>query len=238
MINLFPYSEQIKVSSAIDINYQVVNELIMGQLTENRKKRISEVVENRTFNVSVVCEGLYDRGNVSAVMRSAEAFGFVDFHVIESGEKFKKANRVTKGSEKWLEIKKWQSSNDAIDFLKNKQKRKLIVTSLDANISIDEIDFSEPCAVVLGNEMEGVSHEMLEAADYRIKIPMMGFVQSFNISVAAAICLYHIFQQRNKLGIRSELTVVQKEILAAHYAIRTQDSSVDQLVELFNRGQV
>lgn len=232
--NLFPFLEEIKIQDDLSVHYQVILDLLSKQLTADRQKRINEVIENRTFDISVVCESIYDRGNVSAAMRSAEAFGFAPFHVIETSEKFKNANRVTRGSEKWLEIQKWKTSKDCISHLKS-EGRKLIVTSLDANIAIDEIDFSKPCAVVLGNEKEGVSQEMLSAADYRIKIPMYGFVQSFNISVAAALCLYHISQMRKKLKLGSELTETQKKILEAVYTIRTLDSAEDQLREFFRR---
>lgn len=233
-MNLFPFSEELKIQDNLQVNFQIILDLLSSQLTPERQKRIQEVIANRTFSVSVVCESIYDRGNISAAMRSAEAFGFAPFHVIETSEKFKNANRVTRGSEKWIEIQKWKSTKDCISFLK-KQNRKLLVTSLDANISIEEIDFSQPCAVVLGNEKEGVSQEMLEAADYRIKIPMYGFVQSFNISVAAALCLYHISQSRRQKGITSELTDKQKRILEAVYTLRTLDSAEEQLREFFKR---
>ncbi len=236
---LFPFTEEIKLSENLNVHYELVLRLLSDQLTDERKKRIREVIEQRTFDVSVVCEGLYDKGNVSAVMRSAEAFGFAPFHVIEYSEKFKNSSRVTRGSEKWLEIQKWKSSSECISFLK-KQQRQLIVTSLDATISIDDasdrIDFSKPCAVVLGNEKEGVSEEMLAAADYKIKIPMYGFVQSFNISVAAALCLYHISQTRRKLQYFNSLSLEQKKILEAVYILRTLDSAEDQLRNYFQRN--
>lgn len=236
---LFPFAEEIRLSENLSVHYELVLRLLSEQLTDERKKRIREVIEQRTFDVSVVCEGIYDKGNVSAVMRSAEAFGFAPFHVIENSEKFKNSSRITRGSEKWLEIQKWKSSSECLTFLK-KQQRQLIVTSLDADISIDDaserIDFSKPCALVLGNEKEGVSEEMLAAADYKIKIPMYGFVQSFNISVAAALCLYHISQKRRKFQFLNSLSLVQKKILEAIYTLRTLDSAEDQLRNYFQRN--
>lgn len=231
---MFPYSDEIQISETLKVNYRLVLDLLLPQITDERRKRFDEVLTHRTFEVATVCESIYDRGNISAVIRSAEAFGFAPFHIIETDEKFKNSARITRGAEKWIEEKKWQSSAEAIRFLKS-EKRKLIVTSLDANIAIDDIDFSQPVALVMGNEKEGVSEVMKASADYRIKIPMYGFVQSFNISVAAAISLYHISQKRKQLGKTSELTKEQKEILKAHYVIRTLDSGVDQLREFFNR---
>jgi len=231
---MFPYSEEIEVSPHLKVNYKLVLDLLLPQITEERQQRFKEVLSHRTFEVATVCEGIYDRGNISAVIRSAEAFGFAPFHIIETGEKFKTSARVTRGAEKWVEERKWKSTSSAVEFLKS-EKRKLIVTSLDANIAIDDIDFSQPVALVMGNEKDGVSDEMKAAADYRIKIPMYGFVQSFNISVAAAISLHHISQKRKQLGIKSELTELQREIMKAHYVLRTLDSGADQLQEYFNR---
>ncbi|OYZ24487.1 MAG: RNA methylase [Bdellovibrio sp. 28-41-41] len=231
---MFPYSEEIEVSPHLKVNYKLVLDLLLPQITEERQQRFKEVLSHRTFEVATVCESIYDRGNISAVIRSAEAFGFAPFHIIETGEKFKNSARVTRGAEKWVEERKWKSTSAAVEFLKS-EKRKLIVTSLDANIAIDDIDFSQPVALVMGNEKDGVSDEMKAAADYRIKIPMYGFVQSFNISVAAAISLYHISQRRKQLGLKSELTELQREIMKAHYVLRTLDSGADQLQEYFNR---
>ncbi len=231
---MFPYSDEIEISPHLKVNYQTVLQMLLPQITPERQARFEEVLAHRTFEVATVCEGIYDRGNISAVVRSAEAFGFAPFHVIERDDKFKNSQRVTRGADKWIEEKKWKSSEAAIEQLKF-ENRKLIVTSLDANISIDEIDFSLPVALVLGNEKDGVSDLMKDSADYRIRIPMYGFVQSFNISVAAAISLYHISQKRKQLGKTSELTDKQKEIMRAHYVLRTLDSGADQLQELFNR---
>lgn len=231
---MFPYNDEIEISTHLKVNYQLVLDLLLPQITPERQRRFDEVITHRTFEVATVCEGIYDRGNISAVVRSAEAFGFAPFHVIERDEKFKNSQRVTRGADKWVEEKKWKSSEAAIAFLKS-EKRKLIVTSLDANIAIDDIDFSQPVALVMGNEKDGISDVMKTHADYRIKIPMYGFVQSFNISVAAAISLYHISQKRKQLGKSSELTDKQKNILRAHYVLRTLDSGVDQIKEFFNR---
>lgn len=206
-------------------DYQDVMKHIFPLLTEERQRKITNVVNERCFNISVVLESVYDRGNTSAVMRSAEGMGFSNFHVIETFEKFKEANRVTQGADKWLEVKKWKSTKDCVDHLK-KNKIRICVTSLQASRPLQEIDFSTPLALVLGNEKDGVSKEMLEAADERVILPMPGFVQSFNISIAGALCLYHIwYDRKQKLGTNADLTSEQKEILKAAYAMRTMDSA-------------
>lgn len=195
-------------------------------LTADRRQKIERVAGGRCFDVSVVLEGIYDRGNISAVMRTAEGLGFANFHIIEKFEKFKEANRVTQGADKWVEVKKWKSTMDYIRYAKD-NKIRICVTSLEASKPLHEIDFSTQTALVLGNEKDGVSKEILEAADERVIIPMPGFVQSFNISVAGALCLYQISQDRLKrLGKNADVTAAQIEILKAQYALRTLDSAV------------
>ena len=168
-------------------------------------------------------------------MRTAEGLGFSNFHIIETFEKFKNANRVTQGADKWVESKKWKKTTDFVDYAK-KNKIRICVTSLEAAKPIHEIDFTTPLALVLGNEKDGVSKEMLEAADERVIIPMPGFVQSFNISVAGALSLYQIYQDRlRRMGKVSDVTPEQIEILKAQYALRTLDSAEEILAAICRR---
>lgn len=230
---------EIQVAKDITISAKKVIEELSPLLTEERKSKIDKVVQNRCQSVSVVMENIYDRGNVSAVMRSMEAFGFIDGHLVELGEKFKEANRVTAGADKWVELTKWKSTKECVDSLK-RQGKKIIVTHLsDKARPISEFDFSSPCAIVLGNEKDGISQEMLRASDAQLILPMVGFVQSYNISVAAALCLYHIYQDRvARMGCNSDLNNEQIDALKAHYYLRTQDSGYDYLKEKAMRGLI
>ncbi len=234
---MFPYGSELDISAHLKVNYQIVLEKIGPLLTDERRQKIEKVASLRNFDTAVVLEGIYDRGNISAVMRSAEGLGFGNFHVIETQEKFKEANRVTQGADKWVEVKKWKKSADCVKSLKE-QGYKIYVTHLDAHSKpLHEIDFSGKAALVLGNERDGVTPEMVAAADETIIIPMTGFVQSFNISVAGALALYHISQDRLKrLGANASLTQEEQNILKAHYYLRTQDSASQYLEEMFSRG--
>ncbi len=234
----FDLLPELKVNEHLNVHYDLVLKHIAPVLTDSRWEKIQKIANGRIYDVAVVLESIYDRGNISAVMRTAEALGFVNFHVIETQEKFKEANRVTQGSDKWVEVRKWKKSSDAIEHFK-KNKIRLCVTTLEGGRPIDEVDFSQPCAFVLGNEKEGASREMIDAADERVFIPMNGFVQSFNISVAGALGLYHI--QKELLKSRkniSDLNEEQKKILQAHYCMRSLDSAKDTLKELFERNKL
>ncbi len=231
-MSLFPLSANIPVRDNLHVHYKLVMDTIGPLLTADRLGKIDRVVAGRNFSNAVVLEGIYDRGNISAVMRTAEAFGFVNFHIIETQEKFKEAKRVTQGADKWTEVKKWKTTSDCIKDLK-KRGHKIVATSLEASKPIEEIDWTVPTALVLGNEKDGITKEMFELSDERVIIPMNGFVQSFNISVAGALSLYHIYLERlARFGKVADVTQEEKDILKAHYYIRTQDSSADILQRL------
>lgn len=227
---MFEFSEIIEVEKNFSVQYHEVLKHIFPILTEGRQKKIQEVVKKRCFNCAVVLENIYDRGNASAVMRSAEALGFARIHMIELGDKFKESQRTTAGADKWLELKKWKSTNECVKDLK-RQGQQVVVTHLaESSVDISEIDFTKPSALVLGNEKAGVSEEIIANADACVALPMQGFVQSYNISVAAALCFYHIFRDRmNRQGFHGDLNEKQQEILMAHYALRTLDTSCDIL---------
>lgn len=197
---------------------QVVEKLT-PQLTESRREKIQKVVSHRVQSFQPVFENIYDRGNISAAMRSAEAFGFYKFHIIEQPDaKFKAANRVSQGTEKWLDIQKYSNTKSCIEKLKS-QGLKVYVTHLDTDsIDIDEVDFTQPTALMFGNEKDGISQEALELCDGSVVIPMKGFAQSFNISVAAALSFYHVYSYRLRHQLpESDLDEAEKLYLKALY---------------------
>ncbi len=191
-----------------------------SQVTERRRKAIARVVADRTWNVVSVLEGIYDFGNINAVMRSAEALSFQRMHAIETVADYKEANRVAQGAEKWIDLVRWKTTSDCVAHLKGKGYR-ILATSLEGAEPIGDYAFDQPTALVFGNERAGVTDEMLEAADGCVRIPMAGFTQSFNISVAAALCFYHIRQDRiARLGAHGDLSPEEQEHLIASYYAR------------------
>lgn len=234
-MGVFTLNPEIPIRENLKVHSKIILQQIGPLLMPERLLKIERVARGRNFSNAVVLEGIYDRGNISAVMRTAEAFGFVNFHVIETQEKFKEANRVTQGADKWTEVQKWKSTKECILELK-KRGHKIVATSLEASKPIHEIDWTVPTALVLGNEKDGITKEMFELSDERVIIPMNGFVQSFNISVAGALSLYHIYRDRmNRFGKSADVSEEQIEILKAHYCLRTQDSAYDILERLFSQ---
>jgi len=233
------FQNPIPLGNGVQIAAETIVQKVAPLLTAERRTKIEHVLAARTFTVSVVLENLYDRGNVSAVLRSAEALGLAHVHVINSGEKFKESQRTTAGADKWIELERWRSTAECVAALK-KQGQQIVVTHLDASSRpMDDVDFTLPTALVLGNEKDGVSKEMLAAADKLVILPMAGFVQSYNISVAGALSFYHIYMDRvRRRGSQGDLSEAEKEILRAHYYLRTQPSAEDMLRELVQRKEI
>lgn len=199
-------------------------------LTPDRKSRIAEVVASRTRNFIPVMEKIFDQGNINAVFRSAESLGFQDVHMVDN-HKIKISKRISKGSDKWLNVTQWDETTSCIKHLKS-EGYKVLVTHLDASAtSIYDWDFTQKTALVFGSEGFGVSEEAIKLADQTVILPMEGFTQSYNISVAAALCMFYVNQQRKlKLGSNADLTKEERQLLAASYYLRTCNETMKPLV--------
>lgn len=190
-------------------------------VTERRRERIREVVDERTRTVVPVVEGLYNMGNVSAVLRSAEALGYQSLHVIEGEKRFANEARTAAGTRQWLDVERWPEADACYDALRDRGYRLLVADVEDAR-PLEEVDFTRRTAVVFGNEAEGVSERTKERADVPIRIPMVGFVESYNISVAAAITLYRAYRDRlERQGRHGDLNEAERERLVARYYLNT-----------------
>ncbi len=203
-------------------------------ITERRQERIDAAIEKRTNTVIPVVEGIINTGNVSAVMRSAEALGYHQFHIIqnirEGQARFKSSERTSQGAEKWLDVHLWDTPAECTGYLK-KAGYEVVVTHLDDGaVPISDVDFTEKTALVFGNERDGATEELLTQADRTCIVPMDGFTQSFNISVAAAVGLYHARQHRlASLGQHGDLSKRQKELLRATYFLKSVNRAGDIL---------
>ena len=216
---LCPISEPFRVRGVSCTAAEIVAALT-PVLSESRLARIEDVLDRRTYRLVPVTEGLYDRGNVSAVMRTAEALGCQAMHVIESLETFHRARRVTQGAQNWMDITRWESTEPCIAHLRAKGYR-IVATCFENAQPLDELDVSEPIALFFGNEHSGISEALEHDADVRVKIPMHGFTSSFNISVAAALSLYHLQEKRRRLhGNVSEMDEETRQLLRASFMLR------------------
>jgi tRNA (guanosine-2'-O-)-methyltransferase len=202
-------------------------ELLQPFMTERRLRRIREVVSRRTRTVVPVIEGLVNTGNVSAVMRSAEALGCQDMHVVRGeNERYKHSKRTSQGAQHWLDLWRWDEAEACVDFLHDEGYRVFAMHLSDDAEPIEAVDFTEPTALVFGNEEGGVSDTMRAAADGDRIVPLSGFTESFNVSVAAAIALYHARQdRRRRQGHHADLSDAARRRLEARFCLRSVNNA-------------
>ncbi|XP_019462314.1 PREDICTED: uncharacterized protein LOC109361323 isoform X2 [Lupinus angustifolius] len=225
----FPYLDRFRCWNDYLMSSSEIIEAVSPCISDVRKERFRNVVHNRSYSVCLVVEGLNDFGNVSAAFRSADALGVQSVHVVssEANKRYKDNRHVSMGAEKWLDIELWDSTKDCFKILKSRGYR--IATThvgIDA-VSIYDLDWSCPTAIVVGNENRGISDEALELSDLHCSIPMNGMVDSFNVSVAAGILMHHAVSDRiSRLGRHGDLTEEESRILLAEFSLRHSQSSI------------
>ena len=188
-----------------------------GYLTEKRKALFKKVLEDRTRHFTVVLEDIFQSHNTSAVVRTCDIFGIQDIHVIENKYNQKVSKHVAKGSQKWLSINRYKSDGDntktCLESLKSKGYQIIATTPHNNSCLLEDFDIKKKSAFVFGVEAEGVSDYVKQNADGYLKIPMVGFTESLNISVAAAIILQNITSKLRNSNSNWKLSNVEKKTL-------------------------
>jgi len=175
-------------------------------ISENRKERFTEILSQRTNYITVAVEDVYQMHNTSAVVRSCESFGIQTAHLIEGKYGKRLDEEIAMGAQKWVDIKRYQNSKEAIDTLK-KQGYTIVATSPHADSSLlQDFRLEQKTALFFGTENKGLSDYVLNHSDAFLKIPMVGFTESLNISVSAAIILQHLTTRLKNSGVDWSLT--------------------------------
>lgn len=162
--------------------------LLEPLVLERRAQRLRDVIGKRLSSVQVVFDAPHDPHNGAAVVRSCEAFGVQFVHVIERLEQFLAAPTVSKGSEKWVDLRRWPSVADVVGRLKD-DGLELVAAHPDGELAPHDLASIPRLAIVLGNERDGIVAELEAACTKRVRVPMRGFMESLNVSVSAAILL-------------------------------------------------
>lgn len=187
-------------------------------VTPERRRKMEAVLEQRTRYITVVLEDIYQPHNASAVLRSCDAFGIQDVHIIENRNIYQVNPKVELGTRQWLSLQRYNRSDDntaeAVETLK-KQGYRIVATSPHAgNTHLEDFDLSGgKAALVFGNELNGLSETVCDLADEFMTIPMFGFVESFNISVSCALSLHHLVHALHRSDIDWHLSEEEREIL-------------------------
>lgn len=195
-------------------------------LTDERKNKFVKILENRTYHLTVAVEDIYQLHNTSAVMRSCEVFGIQDLHVIE--QRFGKNidSEIALGAQKWVDIHRHQNNQSCIDFLKQKGYQIIATTPHNDSCLLTDFDISKKSALFFGTEKLGLSDEVLAQANGFLKIPMVGFTESLNISVSAAIIMQYLTEKLRASEVKWQLNheeIIKKRIDWARKSIKDID---------------
>jgi tRNA (guanosine-2'-O-)-methyltransferase len=204
----------------VDLDYLHFLENI---LTENRKERFLEVLNTRTKHFTVAVEDVFQMHNTSAVMRSCEVFGVQELHVIEQRYGKKIDKEIAMGAQKWVDIVAYETVDSCIKSLKSNGYQIIATTPHDTDCLLEDFDITKKSALFFGTERDGLSQEILDQADGFLKIPMVGFTESLNISVSAAIILQNVTQRLRKTNIKwqlSENEILEKRLQWAKSSIK------------------
>jgi tRNA (guanosine-2'-O-)-methyltransferase len=217
-------------------NKQALIEYLFSFITDNKQELIKQVLAHRTKHVTILLEDVFQEHNASAVLRSSEILGLQEIHIVEKRFNFRVTNSVAMGASKWLDMKHYKSTLDAITALKQQGYRIIATTPHEKGCFLEQLPLDSKFALVFGTENVGLSQEALELADEYVAIPMHGFTQSFNISVSVALCLYHIMNALRSSSIEWQLTQQQKEDISLAWAKKIVRGS-DVLIEHFLKNK-
>ncbi|MGB1091428.1 MAG: tRNA (guanosine(18)-2'-O)-methyltransferase TrmH [Oceanobacter sp.] len=170
-------------------------------MTPERYDRINDTLKRRQPDLTVITEELYKPHNISAIARTCDAFAVQDVHAVWPRKEVRLRTATAAGSDSWVTVNTHPTVSDAIGHLKAQGMKVCCAHLTDRAMDFREYDFTQPTAILMGAEKEGVSDEAAELADEHLIIPMLGMVHSFNVSVAAAIILCEAARQRQAAGM-------------------------------------
>ena len=171
--------------------------------------------------MQIVLEDVYQAHNASAVIRSADCFGVQYVHFIEHRNKYKISGDVALGASQWVNVERHKDTKTALSELKQ-QGFRIVATSPHKNDKlIYDLDVTQKFALVFGTEKEGITEDVLQMADEFVKIPMMGFTESFNISVCAALCMHELTHRIRKEVKDPFLSEEEKEGIYLEWLLRS-----------------
>ena len=209
-------------------------------VTDKRRVLFGKVLDERTRHFTVAIEDIYQPHNASAVVRSCEIFGIQDVHVVQNKYKFYASNQVAKGAQKWLDFKlfKEKDTNNTlacIDDLRKNGYKIIATTPHNESCMLEDFDITKKSAFFFGVEKEGLSKDVMDNADGYLKIPMVGFTESLNISVAAAIILQSMNEKLKKSDVNWQLSEHEKSTLYLDW-LEKSIKSIKSIKEYYYSG--
>ena len=203
-----------------------------SSLTEKRLNRFNQVLSQRTKHFTVATEDVYQLHNTSAVIRSCDVFGIQEINIVEERNTKRIDREIAMGAQKWVDLNRYNSVKDCIHDLKQKGYQIVATTPHTNDCELRDFDVTKKSCFFFGRETEGLSDEVINQADSFLKIPMVGFTESLNISVSAAIILQHVTNKLKHTDINWQLTEEEKSLKKIDW-IKKTIHSYDKIVERF-----
>lgn len=214
------------------MNQDILLKYLENFITEERKQRFSEILEYRTNHFTVAVEDVFQMHNTSAVIRSCEVFGVQQAHLIEQRFGKRLDAKIAMGAQKWVDTFRYDSTQTCMDTLRKKGYQIVATTPHKDAYFLSDFDISKKSAFFFGTEKEGLSKTVLDQADTYLKIPMVGFTESLNISVCAAIILQQLTEKLRKSAINWQLTEEEKTAIRIDWT-KKSIRSIDDILKRF-----
>ena len=208
-------------------------EHLESYLTENRRARFKKVLAQRTKYFTVATEDVYQLHNTSAVIRSCDVFGIQEVNIVEEVNSKHIDREIAMGAQKWVDLNRYHTTKSCIEDLKSKGYQIVATSPHAEDCDLIDFDINKRSCFFFGRETEGLSQQVLDQADCFLKIPMVGFTESLNISVSAAIILQHVTSRLRKSNIDWRLT--DEEYMEKRFDwIKKTLKDYDAIVERYN----
>ena len=205
-------------------------EYLETYLTDNRRERFNKVLAQRTKHFTVATEDVYQLHNTSAVMRTCDVFGMQEVNIVEEVNSKRIDGEIAMGAQKWVDLNRYHTTKSCIEDLKQKDYQIVATTPHAEDCDLIDFDITKRSCFFFGRETEGLSQQVIDQADCFLKIPMVGFTESLNISVSAAIILQNVTAQLRKSTIQWQLT--EEEIIEKRFDwIKKTIKNYDAIVE-------
>lgn len=202
-----------------------LTDYMAGFVSDQKIQRMNDVLGMRTRRIVVVLEDIYHSHNASAVLRSCDCFGIQDVYTVENRNRLDISNSISMNSHKWLTINRFRQSDSdnlisGINQLKSAGYR-IAAASPHTGMSVRELPVDAKLALLFGSEKEGLSEEALKMSDFRYRIPMYGFTESFNLSVSVAVSLFELTGRLRGSETGWNLSDEEKQKLLLEWIIRS-----------------
>ena len=185
-------------------------------LTVRRRRRFQDVLSQRTRHLHVVLADLYQQHNASAILRTCDAFGIQDVSIAETEHEFETNPEIALGTDQWLTLHNYRGPtalSDCVRQLRSNGYRIAATVLHQDSRPVSELCLDEPVALLFGTEKDGLPADAISAADELVHLPMYGFVESFNVSVAVALSLQTLIPRLHSSSAVWQLSETERQAL-------------------------